>query len=581
MTFIVQSILYSEQAVNLFFDVSRETLWFSQGAGMLSTDVLVVGSGVAGLSFALKVAVFADVTLVTKKSCVDTATNLAQGGIAAVLSEGDRLEDHVRDTLVSGAGLCHEEIVRAVIEEGPARVRELMDFGVRFQAGKGGEEFDLGMEGGHSARRVAHARDLTGREIERALLAQVHACPRVTVLEDHLAIDLLLESKAAGHRAGGGDRCLGAYVMNRMSGEVETWQARVTVLCSGGCGKVYLYTTNPDIATGDGVAMAYRAGAKVANLEFVQFHPTCFYNANINNFLISEAVRGEGGVLVNSEGHAFMKQYDSRGDLATRDAVARGIDAEMKSSGADCVYLDISHKDAGFLRERFPAIYGTCRKYGVDITREPIPVVPAAHYMCGGVQVDEWGVSSIDNLLAFGETACTGLHGANRLASNSLLEAVVFAHRGAKWLQRNWVDIGSLTIPPVQDWRVGQACSIEENILISHNWDQIRRLMWNYVGIVRRTKRLELVERRLVPILTETKEHFHDYLLTPDLVELRNIAVIAELIVRSAFLRRESRGLHYTVDYPQRDDDNFLKDTVLCRNLKGRGGSADRLAPRR
>ncbi len=536
---------------------------------MFSTDVLVIGSGVAGLSFALKVATFADVTLVTKKSCVDTATNLAQGGVAAVLSEDDTLEDHVNDTLVSGAGLCHENIVRIVVEEGPDRVRELVDFGVRFQKGEAGEEFDLGMEGGHSARRVAHAHDLTGREIERALLDQVHASPRVQVLEDHLAIDLLLESRAMGRRGGlEQDRCVGAYVLNRATGEVETRRARATVLCSGGCGKVYLYTTNPDIATGDGVAMAFRAGARVANLEFVQFHPTCFYNHRVKNFLISEAVRGEGGVLINEKGQPFMKRYDERGDLATRDAVARGIDAEMKESGADCVYLDISHQDADFLQRRFPTIYATCKKYGVDITRDPIPVVPAAHYMCGGVQVDEWGLSSLPNLLAFGETSCTGLHGANRLASNSLLEAVVFAHRGALWLRRNWDAITARPIPDVPDWRVGRARSIEENVLISHNWDQIRRLMWNYVGIVRREKRLRLVRRRLVPILTEIREHFHDYLLTPDLVELRNIAIIAELIVRSASSRRESRGLHYMVDYPDRDDVHFQKDTVIDKYQK-------------
>ncbi len=537
---------------------------------MFTTDVLVIGSGVAGLSFALKVASFADVTLVTKKGCVDTATNLAQGGVAAVLSDEDRVEDHIHDTLVSGDGLCHEDVVRIVVEEGPERVRELVDFGVRFQKGQGGAEFDLGMEGGHSARRVAHAHDLTGREIERALLANVTASPRVKVLEDHLAIDLLMESRALG-KSLQQDRCLGAYVLNRVTGAVETWQARVTVLCTGGCGKVYLYTTNPDIATGDGVAMAYRAGARVADLEFIQFHPTCFYNPQAKNFLISEAVRGEGGVLINREGVAFMERFDPRGDLATRDAVARGIDAEMKSSGADCVYLDVTHRDPEFLKKRFPNIYGTCKKFGVDITRDPIPVVPAAHYMCGGVQVDTWGCSSIANLLAFGETACTGLHGANRLASNSLLEAVVFAHRGAIWLSENWQQISALAMPGVSEWRVGKAASIEENVLISHNWDQIRRLMWNYVGIVRREKRLQLVQRRLAPILAETREHFHDYLLTPDLVELRNIAVIAELIVQSASLRKESRGLHYIVDYPRRDDRCFGNDTVLCRNVRTNG----------
>jgi L-aspartate oxidase len=446
----------------------------------------------------------------------------------------------------------------------------LVDFGVNFQQGRHGEEFDLGMEGGHSARRVAHAHDLTGREIERALLAKVEASPRVQVLEDHLAIDLLLESKVTGKDGERGDRCLGAYVLNRDTGEVKTRRAMATVLCSGGCGKVYLYTTNPDIATGDGVAMAYRAGARVANLEFIQFHPTCFYNRQAKNFLISEAVRGEGGVLVNEKGQPFMTRYDARGDLATRDAVARAIDSEMKESGADCVYLDISHKDADFLKNRFPNIYGTCKKFGVDITRQPIPVVPAAHYMCGGVQVDDWGVTSITNLLAFGEVACTGLHGANRLASNSLLEAVVFAHRGASWLQENWHEIARQGLLDVSDWRVGRARSIEENVLISHNWDQIRRLMWNYVGIVRREKRLQLVERRLAPILTEIREHFHDYLLTPDLVELRNLAVVAELIVRSASLRKESRGLHYMVDYPERDDVHFSGNTQLCRSEKGR-----------
>ncbi|WP_456385008.1 L-aspartate oxidase [Desulfolithobacter sp.] len=535
-------------------------------------DVLVVGSGVAGLSFALKVAGRCQVTLITKKDRVDTATNLAQGGVAAVLSGRDSTELHLADTLRSGDGLCNEDVVRLVVEEGPERVRELVGFGVAFQKGEGGEEFDLGMEGGHSARRVAHAFDLTGREIERALLARVEENPHIRVLEDHLAIDLLLESKAKGRPVNGRDRCLGAYVLNRSTMEVETWRATVTVLCTGGCGKVYLYTTNPDIATGDGLAMAYRAGAEVANLEFVQFHPTCFFNREAKNFLVSEAVRGEGGVLVNEKGEPFMQRYDPRGDLATRDAVARGIDAEMKSSGADCVYLDITHKPADFVRERFPTIYATCKKYGVDITREPIPVVPAAHYMCGGVLVDVWGRSTVDNLLALGEVSCTGLHGANRLASNSLLEAVVFAHRSALWLRDHWENIvHEGRDVQVADWRTGKARSIEENVLISHNWDQIRRLMWNYVGIVRREKRLQLVRRRLGPVLEEIREHFHDYLLTPDLVELRNIAVVAELIIRCAGRRKESRGLHYMVDYPKKDDFNFRKDTILQRDRDGTG----------
>ena len=332
------------------------------------------------------------------------------------MSVEDSIDAHIDDTLCSGDGLCSEKIVRIVTTEGPDRVRELMDLGVRFQRGKDGEGFDLGMEGGHSARRVAHAADLTGKEIERALLEQIAINPNIEVLENHLAIDLLIESKVHGGERGSGDRCLGAYVLNRLTGEVETHRAGVTVLCTGGCGKVYLYTTNPDIATGDGVAMAYRAGAKVANMEFIQFHPTCFFNREAKNFLISEAVRGEGGILINQQGQPFMKKYDDRGDLATRDTVARGIDAEMKATGADCVFLDITHKPALFLQERFPNIYQTCKRYGVDLTKKPIPVVPAAHYMCGGVLVDEWGQSSITNLLALGETACTGLHGANRLA---------------------------------------------------------------------------------------------------------------------------------------------------------------------
>ena len=544
--------------------VSRETWRPVRGWGVANyCDVLIVGSGVSGLSFALKVAPFAKVTLVTKKSKADSATNLAQGGVAAVLSVEDSVEDHVQDTLISGDGLCHEDVVRIVTTEGPERVRELVDFGVRFQKGEHGEEFDLGMEGGHSARRVAHASDLTGREIERALLAKIAMTPNIEVLENHLAVDLLIESKASGRQGPRGDRCLGAYVLDRATGEIETRLAGVTVLCTGGCGKVYLYTTNPDIATGDGVAMAYRAGAKVANLEFIQFHPTCFFNREAKNFLISEAVRGEGGVLINQQGQPFMKKYDPRGDLATRDAVARGIDAEMKASGADCVYLDITHKPAKFLVQRFPNIYETCKRYGVDLTIMPIPVVPAAHYMCGGVVVDEWGRTSIGNLLAFGETACTGLHGANRLASNSLLEAVVFAHRGALWLKGNLAVIRQEPRVQVEDWRAGGAAALDEWVLVKHNWDQLRQLMWNYVGIVRNTKRLQLMQTRLTWLLQEIRAHFHDYLLTADLVELRNVAVVAELIVKSAGLRKESRGLHYILDYPERDDGGYRQDTVL------------------
>ncbi len=534
---------------------------------MLS-DVLVIGSGIAGLSFALKVSSFCTVTLVTKKESADTATNLAQGGIAAVLTEEDSHLLHAEDTLRSGDGLCHDDIVKMVIEDGTDRVRELFDMGVRFIRTKGNVgSFDLGMEGGHSRRRVAHVLDLTGREIERVLLEKVSAVPNIEVLENHIAIDLLIASKIPGGKGaavnGERDICFGAYILDEITGKVKTHLSKLTVLCTGGCGKVYLYTTNPDIATGDGVAMAYRAGAKVANMEFIQFHPTCFYNSKVKNFLISEAMRGEGGVLINSRGESFMEKYDSRGDLATRDVVARGIDAEMKISGANCVFLDISHKDSGFIVERFPAIHRTCLKNGIDITSEPIPVVPAAHYMCGGVLVDKWGESSVARLFALGETACTGLHGANRLASNSLLEAVVFAHLTAQRLKKSWLKLKNIPFMKTTPWRDGAAVAIEENVLISHNWEQIRRLMWDYVGIVRRNKRLLLARRRIAPILEEIKGHFDDYLLTADLIELRNIAIISDIIVCSASLRKESRGLHYVLDYPDRDDINFCRDTVM------------------
>jgi L-aspartate oxidase len=468
--------------------------------------------------------------------------------------------------------LCHEDIVRLVVETGPARVRELIQLGVAFQAHpEDASRLDLTREGGHSARRIAHACDLTGRQIEEALLARVAANPRIRMLENHLAIDLLI-----GSRAGIGptnpqftDCCLGAYVLDRQTHAIATYKARVTVLCTGGAGKVYLYTTNPDIATGDGIAMAYRAGARVANLEFVQFHPTCLYHPKVRNFLISEAVRGEGGRLIDQRGRAFMHKYDPRGELATRDAVARAIDAEMKATGDDCVYLDISHKPAAFLKTRFPTIHETCLSLGIDITSEPIPVVPAAHYMCGGVLADSWGRTTIERLYAFGETACTGLHGANRLASNSLLEAVVFAHQAYSHCCSSWPVFSSLTEAQVSDWDPGPAARIEESVLITHNWDQIRRLMWNYVGIVRSIKRLSLVQRRLAPILSEVAEHYRNYLLTPDLIETRNIAIVAELIVLSALQRRESRGLHYLVDYPDTDNLNWRRDTILAKQTAG------------
>lgn len=527
------------------------------------TDFLVIGSGISGLSFALNAASLGTVTIITKKAKVDSATNLAQGGIAAVLSPDDSFELHIQDTLRSGDGLCDEEVVRLVVESGPERIADLVRQGISFtHSDDDSSRLDLGKEGGHSVRRVAHAQDLTGREIEQALLRRVAENPGITVLENHLAVDLLIASRA-GLGKGNSDRCLGAYVLDRRDNSVSPYQARVTVLCTGGVGKVYLYTTNPDIATGDGIAMAYRAGARVANLEFVQFHPTCLYHPKAKNFLISEAVRGEGARLIDEKGRAFMAKYDSRGDLATRDTVARAIDSEMKSSGDLCVYLDITHKPADFIRKRFPNIYQTCLAYGIDMTREPIPVVPAAHYMCGGVLTDMMGRTSINGLFAFGETACTGLHGGNRLASNSLLEAVVFAHQAFLQCSRDWPRLKDSSWPEVPPWSTGRAEKIEECVLISHNWDQIRRLMWNYVGIVRRIKRLSMVRERLALIGRDVRLHFNDFLLTPDLVELRNIALVAELIVQCALNRHESRGLHYLLDYPEKDDKNWLKNSVL------------------
>ena len=534
-----------------------------------STDFLVIGSGISGLSFAIKAARLGSVTIVTKKAKVDTATNLAQGGIAAVLSPDDSFALHIEDTLRSGAGLCHEDIVRLVVETGPARIEELIRLGVQFQSEAGDpSHLDLGKEGGHSARRIAHAMDLTGRKIEEGLLAQVAANPKITVLENHLAVDLLVSSKTGTPyqpHDSFSDQCLGAYVFDRETGRIDTYQAKVTVLCTGGTGKVYLYTTNPDIATGDGIAMAYRAGARVGNLEFVQFHPTCLYHPQVKNFLISEAVRGEGGRLIDQHGKPFMHKYDERGDLATRDTVARAIDSEMKASGDDCVYLDITHQPAEFLKNRFPTIYNKCLSLGIDMTKVPIPVVPAAHYMCGGVVTDQWGKTNIEGLFAFGEVACTGLHGGNRLASNSLLEAVVFAHQAFLECEQEWPELREAALPEVAEWFAGEAQRIEENVLVSHNWDQIRRLMWNYVGIVRTEKRLALVQERLRVIANEVNQHYHDYILTPDLIELRNIAQVAELIVRCACIRKESRGLHYLVDFPKPDDVHWKKDTIIQR----------------
>ena len=458
----------------------------------MNCDYLVIGSGIAGLSFAIRAAKWGRVVIVTKKRDVDTATNLAQGGIAAVLDQKDSLEEHVQDTLVSGDGLCDARVVEKVIAKGRERVEDLISYGVPFiRDGKTGE-LSLGKEGGHSRRRVAHSYDLTGREIEHALLENVKKIKNIVLLENSVAVDLLVKQIDADQV------CFGAYVMSGQK-HVEPFTAGVTVLCTGGAGKVYLYTSNPDIATGDGVAMAGRAGAEIANMEFVQFHPTCLYHPTAKNFLISEAVRGEGAVLIDKKGNRFMAKYDSRGELATRDTVARSIDKELKESGEDCVFLDISHKNKDFVKNRFPAIYNKCKEFGINMTQEPIPVVPAAHYLCGGVLVDEYGNTSVKGLMSLGETSCTGLHGANRLASNSLLEAVVYAEKAANYCYVNRKNKKEYPKDnEVDRWSHGEAEYLNEGILINHDWDLIRRTMWNYVGIVRSVKRLDLARKRIV-----------------------------------------------------------------------------------
>jgi len=523
---------------------------------VLEADYLVIGSGLAGLYFALRASEHGRVLVATKRAASESNTSYAQGGVAGVLDPEDRIETHIEDTLRVGDGLCNRKAVESCLREGPEHIlRFANELGVPFDRGPDGQ-FELGREGGHTARRIVHAKDTTGAAIHRTLLRRVmEREDRIQVLPDHLAIDLLTTAKYGGPNA-----VFGAYLYDQTTGEVKTATARAVVLASGGAGKVYLYTTNPDVATGDGIAMAYRVGARVANMEFFQFHPTCLYHPQAKSFLISEALRGEGGILRLRDGTAFMHRYHEMKDLATRDVVARAIDSELKRTGDDHVELDMTHLPGDFLVERFPNIHQRCMELGIDMRRVPIPVVPAAHYCCGGVAVDERGRTSVRNLYAIGEASMTGLHGACRLASNSLLEAMVYASRAADDVKGAHSDRPGHVAP----WYAGEATSPDEAVVVSHNWDEIRRLMWNYVGIVRTDRRLERAAQRIDLIRSEIRDYYWNVRVNGDLLELRNLALVADLIVESARRRRESRGLHYTLDHPDHDP-RLARDTVLAR----------------
>lgn len=512
-------------------------------------DVLVIGSGAAGLTLALQLAAELRVAVLSKGQLSEGSTFWAQGGVAAVLDDSDTVDAHVQDTLVAGGGLCHEEAVRQIVGHSKEAIGWLVDQGVPFtrelrEDGSEAEDFHLTREGGHSHRRIIHAADATGAAIFTTLLRRAQEHGNIELLEDRVAVDLITT-----HKLGlSGRRCLGAYVLNRRTGRVETFASRFTVLATGGASKVYLYSSNPDSASGDGIAMAWRAGCRVANMEFNQFHPTCLYHPKAKSFLITEALRGEGALLKLPDGTRFMPRFDKREELAPRDIVARAIDHEMKRLGLDCVYLDITHKPEAFIRSHFPTVYERCLTFGIDITREPIPVVPAAHYTCGGVVVDAQGMTDVESLYAIGETSFTGLHGANRMASNSLLECIVYGRTAAQDILTKLGDTQMPTALP--RWDESQVTDSDEDVIISHNWDELRRFMWDYVGIVRTTKRLQRAKHRVDMLLAEIHEFYSNYRVSRDLLELRNLALVADLIIRSAIERKESRGLHYTLDYP-------------------------------
>lgn len=518
-----------------------------------STDVLVIGGGAAGLSAALHLAEHARVTVLCKGGMETASSHWAQGGIASVIDPEDSISAHVNDTLVAGAGLCDEDIVTNTVTRGPETIRQLVRWGVAFDSQD--NEFHLTREGGHSFRRILHVADSTGKALIETLTQRVLDHPDIELVTDRVAIDLINLNKLGRYP----NRCAGAYVLNRSTDHVEVFQARFVVLATGGASKVYLYTSNPDSSTGDGIAMAWRAGCRVANMEFNQFHPTCLFHPHAKSFLISEAVRGEGGILRLPDGDRFMARFDERLELAPRDVVARAIDHEMKRLGLDCVYLDISHRPAEFIRTHFPTILRRCREFGFDLTREPIPVVPAAHYTCGGVLVDGNGATDVPGLYAIGEVSCTGLHGANRLASNSLLECLVFGEAAAMDI------IAHLEETPIEatipHWDESQVTDSDEDVIIAHNWEELRRFMWDYVGIVRTDKRLERARRRIELLKSEVNEYYSHYRVSNDLIELRNLITVAELIVRCALIRRESRGLHFNLDHP--DIRENTADTIL------------------
>lgn len=531
----------------------------------LSFDFLVIGSGIAGASLALKLAALGRVAIVCKETVGETNTRYAQGGIAGVFDQHDSYDSHTNDTIVAGAGLCHEDVVRKVVGAGPGTIKELIEMGVQFTPSDSKSpdfEYHLTREGGHSERRIIHADDMTGMAVQKALVEKLGEHPNISIFEFHTCIDLIVTDKACPDFSR--NRCLGAYVLDEQQREVHSFLAKCTILATGGHGKLYLYTSNPDIASGDGVAMAWRAGARVANLEFMQFHPTCLYSSKEKNFLITEAIRGEGGILLSRKGERFMERVDPRKELAPRDIVARAIDAEIKKTGEPFVLLDISHKPPEFVRQHFPNIYATCLELGLDITKEAIPVVPAAHYSCGGVVTDTRGRTGIKSLWALGEVACTGLHGANRLASNSLLEGLAFAEFIAEDVNNLWSSIKNLPNPRVAKWQLGKACEPDEMTVVSQLWDEIRRTMWNYVGIVRSDKRLARADARIRQISEEIENYYWDVVPSRALIEVRNLAAVAALTIKCARARKESRGIHYSLDYPQIDENNFRKDTVLC-----------------